>query len=349
MRRCISFGFVLSNILMTMTLQAYAGEMGNVKEVSHNLELAGGVVVLQPTVTNLDYAVLGIPLPVQSPNWDVSAVAPDYSAGFYIEGRYWFNSKKNDIRANWTRLTTNDSDATFAGNNEFVVPLFQAGPSAGQSFNNPSQQAQTNAQFHYNVIHVDAGQYFAYGQNMQLRLYGGVSGAQIRENLSTTFQDYAQTYFLNSTNNSKFTGVGPTLGLSGQYALPYNLGIIGEISASGLIGTLDSVTNYTSSSPQLAASGITTNYQSISPRNVSQLVPSLEGKLGLNYHFSLNNMTWFIEAGYEYSTYFNALATYNPSTVFGEVNLGTIALSSLNKWVSNFSINGPFAGLRVRA
>ena len=139
------------------------------------------------------------------------------------------------------------------------------------------------------------------------------------------------------------------LGVSGQYGLPYHFGIIGEISASGLIGMLDSVTNYASSSPQLAINGITTNYQSISPRNASQLVPSLEGKLGLNYQFSMHDMTWTVEAGYEYSTYFNAITTYNPSTVFGEVNLGTIALSSLDKWVSNFSLNGPFAGLRVRA
>ena len=186
---------------MTMSIQAYAGEMGYAEDKSHEWELAAGVVGLQPTATNLDYAVLGFPFPVQSPHWDISAVVPDYSAGFYIEGRYWFQTKKNDVRANWTRLTTNDSDATYAASGDFAVPLFQAGPSAGQGFNDPSQQALANAQFNYNVIHVDVGQYVTFGQNMQLRLFGGISGTEIKETLSATFQPIFRSKVMNKIPN----------------------------------------------------------------------------------------------------------------------------------------------------
>jgi hypothetical protein len=71
--------------------------------------------------------------------------------------------------------------------------------------------------------------------------------------------------------------------------------------------------------------------------------------LGLNYnHLFHNGSNWTIEAGYEYSNYFNAIVSYNPLTVFGDVTTGTIALSSLGKSISNFAVNGPFVNLSVQ-
>ena len=103
------------------------------------------------------------------------------------------------------------------------------------------------------------------------------------------------------------------------------------------------MTTYTSSSPELIAAGITSNNQSISPRDTNQVVPAFAGKIGLDYsHAFYNNGIFTAALGYEYAVYFNAIVAYNPSTVFGNVNTGTIALSSLEKSVSNFSVQGPF-------
>lgn len=333
-------------LLGLMVHTAYAGSGGQGSPAAY--ELTGGVVFLQPTGSNLDYAVLGYPFPVQSPHWSASAVYPGYSAGFDVAGRYIFKDSKADVALAWTRVTTSDSDSTYAGSGQFAVPLFQAGPSFGQTINNASQIAHATAAFNFNVVNLDAGYPVEYGQNTQVRFYAGLSGAQITEKLSASFQDIAATYMMNSINNSQYTGVGPLLGAEGRYQLPYHLGITGGLAASGLIGGLKASTNYISSSPQLAAAGITTNYQSINPRNSTQVVPGLDGKLGLNFTHSFTEGTMVtVDAGYAYATYFNAIVAYNPNTVFGEVSLGTIALSSLGKSVSNFSVNGPYVNLSV--
>ena len=101
-------------------------------------------------------------------------------------------------------------------------------------------------------------------------------------------------------------------------------------------------------SPQLAASCISTNKQGIYPPHVTQVVPGFDGALGLHYSYSLNKGSVLsIEIGYEYATYFNAIVAYNPITVVGEVDIGTIALDSLGKTTSNFSVNGPYLNLSL--
>ena len=295
----------------------------------------------------LDYAVLGYPLPVDTPHWKVSAVSPSYSAGFELAARYYIPNTNSDVHFSWDHLRTSDSDSTQAGQSQFVVVMFQAGPSAGQSLNNPSTYANATAKFYYDVVNLDVGRYFDY-YDAQLRLFLGVSAAQIKENLSATFRDNASTFSVNTTNNSRFTGVGPLFGSDGKYKLPYGFDVIGSASVSALIGTLDPETTFTSSSPELAASGITSNNQSISPKNTNQVVPAFAGKIGLNYsHAFYNNAIFTATLGYEYAVYFNSIVAYNPATVFGNVNTGTIALSSLSKSVSNFSVQGPFLNFSI--
>ena len=308
-------------------------------------EFTAGALFLQPTGSNLDYAVLGFPLPVNSPHWDVATVFPGYSTGFYLGGRYILRNAVNDLQLNWAHLSTNDADAVHAGANQFTTPIFQSGPSVGQTINPASQNAYANVKFNYDIINLDAGQMVGYGYNTQLRFFAGLSGGQLKETFTTSFQDNAKTFNISYTNKSQFTGVGPLFGVDTLYKLPYSIGVTGTLSASALIGSLNPSTTYAYTSPQV--SGI--NYQSIAPRNTTQLVPGLHGKLGLNHaHLFDNGSIWTIEAGYEYANYFNAIVAYNPLTVFGDVTTGTIALSSLGKTVSNFAVNGPFVNLSVQ-
>ncbi len=310
-------------------------------------EITGGALFLQPSSSLLDYAVLGYPLPVQTPHWKVSAVNPSYSAGFDIGARYYIDSTNNDIHFSWDHLRTSNSNSTQAGSSQFVVVMFQAGPSAGQSLNDPSTHADARAKFYYDVMNLDVGRYFDFCDT-QLRLYLGVSAAQIKENLSATFRDNASTYSVNFENNSRFTGVGPLFGADGKYKLPYGFGVIGSANISALIGTVNPITTFTSSSPELTDDGIAANNQSISPRDTNQVVPAFAGKIGLDYTYSFCNGVSFTAAlGYESAVYFNSIVAYNPVTVFGNVNTGTIALSSLGKSVSNFTVQGPFVNLTV--
>jgi len=311
-------------------------------------ELTFGALFLQPTGTDLDYAVWGFPLPAASPNWNVATVKPGYSTGFDLSGRYFFDSKETDADLSWKHLDTSNQNSVHAGKNQFTTPLFQSGPSIGQNANPVTTDAFATAKFNYDVVNLDAGMSVHYFRPGQLRFYAGLSGARLKESLSATFQDAAVTYMLNSTNSSTFTGMGPIFGLDGLYQLPYHLGITGTVAASALIGSVKTNTNYTASSPQLAAQGITTNHQSINPRETTQVVPGFDAKLGINYVYTFSKGSVIkLEVGYQSATYFNAIVNYNPATIFGEFNLGTVAVESLGKSVSNFSVNGPYVNMTI--
>lgn len=313
-------------------------------------EISGSALFFQPSSTLLDYAVYGFPFPTQSPHWKVSSVRPGFSPGFDIAGRYYIPCSDYDLHLSWDHLRTSNSDTTQAGPNQFVVVMFQAGPSAGQILNNPSTHAKANAKFYYDVVNLDIGRYFTYSDNTQVRLYAGISGVQLKQNLSTTFRDNAATYSINLTTNSKFTGYGPLLGIDGNYQFPCTgFGAFASMTVSGLIGTQDPLTSFTSSSPELTSSGISSNYQTISPSNSTQVVPAFDGSIGVNYAFGFSDAVLFrVAIGYEYADYLNSVVAYTPSTVFGNINTGTIALSSLGKSVSNFSVQGPFINVAMR-
>lgn len=343
------------NTALAAPRQPFMKDVDSVLFTRPTYELSVGALYLQPSSTNLDYAVYGFPFPTVSPHWQVQAVKPRYTFGYHIYGRYNIPCTDLDLFASWDHLRTSDSDSTQAGSGQFVVFPFQAGPSAGQDLNNPSQLANSNARFDYDLVNLDVGKTVHYGPCAKMRFFIGISWAQIRQKLDTTFNDLALTYSINSINNSRFTGVGPLIGIDASYQLPCSsFNIFASLATSALIGNINAVTDYISSSPTLAALGITTNYQNISPKNSPQVVPSLGGKLGIGYSYAtaanptVSNPILLISIGYEYTTYFNAIATYNPTTVFGNVNTGAIALSSLGKTVSNFNVSGPFVDIGIK-
>lgn len=333
-------------------MQASNPNLININELTNNqkFELSIGALYLTPSSSNMDYAVLGYPFPVLSPHWDVQTVNPSYSLGFDLSGRYFIPNTNYDLAASWDHLRTSDSDSTkvASSSGQFVVFPFQAGPSFGQTLNNPSQQARSTVQFNYDVVNVNFGKNINFDPRTQMRVFVGLSGAQLKQNISTTFRDNAHTYSINSTNNSRFTGIGPLIGINGNYKFPDGIGFFGTLALSALIGDLDPVTSYTSTSPQLASSGINSNYQSISPHNTTQGVPGIDGKIGVDYsHLFMKDSIFTISIGYEYTTYFNAITTYNPSLVASNVNTGSIALSSLAKTVSNYTVQGPAVNFKI--
>ena len=344
---------VMNTLLVCSIATAAAPNMMNgalldkdgVNNSKSHLEVTFGALILQPTGTNLDYAVLGFPFPVVSPHWDVATINPSYSAGFDLGGRYIFQNNVNDVQLNWDHLNTNNSNSTYAGSGQFATPLFQSGPSIGQNSNPATQQAHAIAKFNYDVVNIDVGHVVDYSAQTQVRYFAGLSGAQLKEWFSVSFQDNAQTFDINSINKSRFIGIGPLFGVDGLYKLPHNIGVTGSLAASALMGSMQPRTDYISTSPEITGQ----NYQSITPRNTTQVVPGIEGKLGLNYVYSFDNGALAkVAVGYEYANYFNAIVAYNPATVFGEINTGTIALESLGKSVSNFAVNGPYVNLSIQ-
>ena len=324
--------------------QAYA-QPSQTKNATSSTEITLGAVFLQPTGTVLDYAVLGTTEPTLSPRWNVATINPGYTAGFELGGRYHTQNAAHDVQINWTHVATRDSSVTHAGSTEIAVPMFQV----QTDLTNPSQQAQATAQFNYDIVNLNAGQWVDYGHSTEMRFYAGLSGGQLKETLTRSYKDNAATFMQTSENVSKFTGAGPLFGISGVYNLPFHLDLKGAVSASALIGQMQPSTNFSSSSSDLEDIGVSTNYQAISPADSTQVVPGLTAQLGLSYAHAFNHGGLVtIDAGYQAATYFNAIVAYNPSAVSSEISLGSLNITALEKSVSNFSMNGPYVKVTMQ-
>lgn len=299
---------------------------------------------LQPTASNVYYGILTTPLPLPTPNWRSKAIDPSYSFGYALAARYMFACTGNDVGLSWDHLYTTDSDSFHAIGSQFVAPFYEVGPNGGAI-----RQAHGKVKFKFDVINLDAGQFVNLGQHVRLHLFGGLSGAYLKQELTTVFQDNLPTFVVKHEDDSRYLGIGPRFGLDTTYYVGCGFGVTGEAAGSMLIGTLKTNTSFTSSSPQLLALGIVSNHQAISADDTTQVVPGFDAKLGLNYtHQFCANTILRVEAGYRAATYFNAINQFNPSTVVQAIELGTVAVATMAQTQSNFGVNGPYLTVSIK-
>jgi Legionella pneumophila major outer membrane protein precursor len=146
--------------------------------------------------------------------------------------------------------------------------------------------------FAYDSVKFDGGHTFCADCPFQVRVFGGVEVARISQNLTGNFQSLDGAASEGYSTNSLFTGVGPRLGLKGQYDLG-NFQFIGEFAGAGLIGKSQSRINFATTSPTLVG-----NNQYLSSPSATQVIPSVDAKLATAYSFPATNYGQFrIELG----------------------------------------------------
>lgn len=316
----------------------------NIPSLAPGFEFSGTGYWLQPTASNVYYSVLTTPLPIPSPSWRNKAIDHKHSWSYGLVARYIFPCSGNDIRLSWDYLNTTDSNTTVASNTQFVAPIYEVGPPGGQI-----RAISGRIKFNYDVINLDAGQFVNIGcRHIQLRLFGGLSGVYIKQEFNNVYRDNGPTFVVHEENDSKYTGVGPRFGVDTTYYLGCGFGVVGHIAGSLYVGKLESDTHFTSVSNALAALGIPVNHQRISADDTTQVVPSLDAKLGLNYAYQLCNTTLTVEAGYFVASYINAINQFHPSSVVTAIELGTVAVATMGQTHSNFGVNGPYITFSVK-
>ena len=79
----------------------------------------------------------------------------------------------------------------------------------------------------------------------------------------------------------------------------------------------------------------------------TQIVPELEGKLGLHYMRSFNSGSIMqLELGYLFSTYLNGIKQVVPTALVPNAfNQGVIAIETSSQVQSNLDMNGPYLKL----
>ncbi len=309
---------------------------------------------LKPGASNLNYAILNKELPAQSPGWTEQEIKPSYSPGFELGVRYMFpNSGDKDINLDWTHLYSNTSTSVTVPNYQyFIGPDFEIGPDSI-----PGHKATGQATFRYDVVNLDVGQYVHFGQNLEMRVFAGLSNGYLREEVVSTFTGttvgaFPGPFSMMQDVMSRFTGIGPRVGVSGDYTFNCGFGLLGEAAASTLIGSLNAKSQYAGSAAEvLALYGETVNRQIISDQTVYQVIPGLDAKLGVSYKHPFGNGGLFtVSAGYQAAVYVNAISQYVPGTlVAGEgIETGGIFVATMNHTLSNYSVQGPFLNFALQ-
>jgi len=346
-----SFVFMLASTLCSSIVFAGAAEEKTfdlsvrVPKLKPGFAVTGGPLLLQPTSSTQGYAILTSPFPIPTPNWQVQEVNSDYQFGFYAGGSYTFERPGADVRLGWIRLESNDNSAATADASQFVGPFYEIGPNAGSL-----RQTQGELKRDFNFVTLDFGQTIDVGEAFRLRFFGGLDYLYIKQNLLASFSSPTDLFSTTSDTESLFSGVGPRLGLLGEYGLRKHLAITGMFATSISIGTMSPEMTFVSSSTDLQAIGISENHQAITVQKTTQVVPGVEGRMGLAYLFNPTvSSELVVELGYTAAAFIDVISSEQPSTAVAALQTGTTAVATLSGSQTNFGINGPYLIARFRS
>ena len=316
--------------VMPATDAGQAAVVGSSNPMRH-FEISGSLLYLQPGAGDLEYGTLITPLPITTPNWANQSLKPGFSPAFRVGARY-MPGASDDIELNWTHLNSTANGSYSGTPAQMVGPPYLIGPESAL-YENGSGTVRSA----YDEVNLDGGHTFCVECPFQLRAFGGVEFARIGQTMTGLFQSADGTDASGYTNHSLFTGVGPRLGLKGQYALG-DFKLIGEFAGAALIGNSHGSIDFLTITP---AVGI--NNQALTSPNSTQVVPSIDGRLATSYTFPPSYYGQFkIELGYQAAVYFNAVSQYALTQVPTTVPPVGVFLATEQHSLGNFTDQGPY-------
>lgn len=324
---------------------------------SAGFEASAALLFLMPSTGNLNYATVINPYPLATPHWNNEAVSPDFTPAFAIGLRYDCGCGA-DVRLDWTHLNSYDHASTAVpmplpsmpgppplsgspSTQALGAPFLLIGPPP------PYASASTVAHFEYDAINLDGGLSLCVGSHLQLRAFAGLQVAHISESLATHFLSSDASISFTDVPTSVFTGIGPRLGMD-WHCLCGNLDFLGEIAGSTLLGTRQSHVDFSTSSPQTTAGGITPNAQALTSADATQVIPCIDARLGASYAIPVGKFGIVkCEAGYQAAAYIGAINQYSLSGVENSDTVHTEATQSVFlrtavELPSNFLVHGPY-------
>ncbi len=323
--------------------------------IASNWEIQFRALIQKPSSNNLHYAAQATPLPIQSPNWNIFDLHPDYHFGFDIGARAFLRDCNSHISANWIHFKSNTCAAhDVPVDTDMIGPFFEIGPDAL-----PYKKASGSVKFRFNAAHLTYGQFICWSECFQTNVFVGVNFADIKQCLSSTYQG-TDTQGSNPaimrtiSTPSSFIGAGPELGCEFAYALCHGLNLLGRFAGSILMGPTKNCTLYSSESPALIVAGFPTpNNQTTCVENRSQVVPAFEERLGVAYLFPFCECYQIkLEAGYEARVYINALQSVDMGSEvvtppFPAVDAIGVFARTFHRTLSNFALAGPYVAFEI--
>lgn len=335
-----------------------------VPDLRPGLQFNASYLQLKPGADNLGWSTITTYLPVQSPQWAVQSLNPQYQPGFSVGARYIIPSSGKDIQTNWEHLRTSDGTTMAVSDSvtQWISPFNQTGPSASEFYNQIGvfylKAAAAQLNFAYDMVNIDAGQTVNFGANTQFRLFAGVSWVRLQEKLVSTFYndtainpalpafaipDHSLRY-VSLNNTSTYSGAGPRLGFTATQNITSGLTFVGQLSGAVLAGSMQPA--------QYVFQGVfqdRIDSEQISSNRINQVVYATDAKLGLGYTRLLGNCSLLnLESGFKAALFVNPFATYETSTNVLPLNIGSLSTNSMRHTPSNFTLNGWYASASVQ-
>jgi hypothetical protein len=238
-------------------------------------------------------------------------VENDWDWGYRLEGSYHFNTG-NDISINWTHYSSEVTQPGLQATNLVGVAAL-AVPQFTLVENNKLDQ-----------VNLEMGQYIDLGSRYAMRFFSGVQYAAIAVN--DTSYNPPPINIINQYNNTDFKGFGPIIGTDYTYFFSPSFSFVMNASGSILYGSSRYNDATVVTPPGLV---LFSEYAS-----KKAIVPSLEGKIGLNYAYNSAPGVWNIEGGYKAMNYFSVLQGQLFNSPFTAIRS------------SDYSLYGPYIGIK---
>ena len=296
---------------------------------------------LQPGANNLTYAVHTKPLPVPAPNWYQDTVKPNHHFAFDLGLHYQFADQVDEIKADWLHFSSTDSDSVAKGSGvNSIAPPYYFGPLAQALL---GTSASSTVKFNLDNANLVFAHQFTFGHYLQMQPFAGLSGAYLKEYIEDNYlgeDTGGDPYSITSYNTSKYTGIGPRIGVDMTGVMSKHFSIIGEFATSIFVGSMHSTTTFYS----YGGGKTTPSATDMADQSKMTIVPELDTKLALAYDvdFKSGSSVTF-QAGYMLRTYLDGIDQVVPTALVpGAFNGGVIAIETEGNVQSNFNLSGPF-------
>ncbi len=237
----------------------------------------------------------------------------DWGPGFRVGAGVNFIKAPCDVSFYWTRF---HHHAHSTNSDPYIVGMQVVGVNNAFVFggsDNDAGKAHSAWKLNMDLLELDLGYRLCFNKRYMLRPYLGVTGGWINQLQAIKYNHFFDfnTFIdakIDQTND--FHGIGPKIGINGQFSVGWGFGIFGNFAASFFYGEANNpVTVKVSGDPTLfPLPKYTVKYHQ------NRIIPALQGQLGLKWgvmcakHFSID-LSALYEAQYFWGTWRNQNST----------------------------------------
>jgi hypothetical protein len=331
----------------TPAVSAPAAGEGFVREADlpRGAAVYGEAHVLRATSNQQDYAILSTGAgPTDLATSSNKVVQSKYEASYKF-GASYSPGGPNDFAISYQGFdNTSDSSLTppfetDGEGNPFVSLIATLAP---PGFGQDAMSASATNEYAYRSFDAEVGENLRVGENLTLRLFGGVRYSHVSEHFDAFYfgGDFDPVMGARANYDYSVWGVGPRVGAGGRYALPWGLSVFGQAGVALLVGEQESEVGFVD--PYIPDG----EPDAIIHRDYGvRVIPSLDIRAGMGWEHVIGRWgTFFVDAGYEFQNYFNAVEqlSWGPPEAPGAVgeSTGDIAIDGLFVR-GGFHFNGP--------